>query len=170
MSAETITISREKKFIDYILGRIGSDTGFGAVLRRADNPATEYMCWEHLAHWCDLEKDWERLPFAIIGAALANLKPERDGILGIGKAIAKSYAEDGRDNGNEKDAAKLKLRRLLSCKTTSEACKILRPTLRLIASRGVVIDHAKLLNELLYFNKQTTARWAQDFYGRKAWE
>ncbi len=168
MIAKMTQKSREEKFVDYILDRIGADTGFGAALRRADNPATEYMSWEHLAQWCDLDKEWERFPFAVIGAALANVKPARDGMLGIGKAIARSYADDGRDNGNKKDAAKSKLRRLLACKTSIEACKFLRPTLRLVASRGVVICHAKLLAELLYFNEQTTARWAQDFYGRKA--
>ena len=74
MIAEITNKSKEEKFIDYVLERIGLDTGFGAALRRADNPATEYLSWEHIAQWCDLDKDWERLPFTVIGASLANAK------------------------------------------------------------------------------------------------
>ncbi|MDY0145222.1 MAG: type I-E CRISPR-associated protein Cse2/CasB, partial [Kiritimatiellia bacterium] len=54
--------SRGHSFVEYVLQRMEDDTGFGAALRRADNPATDYQAWEHLARWCDLDKAWERLP------------------------------------------------------------------------------------------------------------
>ncbi|MGR3219477.1 MAG: type I-E CRISPR-associated protein Cse2/CasB, partial [Candidatus Anammoxibacter sp.] len=79
---------REHAFIEYVLGRMKNDNAFGAALRRADNPATEYQSWEYLAGWCDLAKAMERRPYATIASAIAHAKPVADGSLGIGKAIA----------------------------------------------------------------------------------
>lgn len=169
-------ITEEKKkrselFVAYILKRINGDkgikpdTGFIAALRRADNPDTEYQSWEYLSKWCDLEKDWERLPYALIAASLTKSRQKQDGFVVLGQAIAKSYEENGR-MGNEQDSAKTKLRRLLASKTAIEACDILRPILSLIASRQVMVCHAKLLDDLLYFGEKTKIRWASDFYGK----
>jgi len=140
------------------------DHGFAAALRRADNEATEYQSWEILSSWCNLEKEWQRLPYALVGAAIAKAKPGADGYLGIGQAIAKCYEE-----GNQSDQAKARLRRLLACKTVQEACSILRPILGLASSKGAKIKYSKLLDDLIRFNPEyTLSRWAQDFYGRGA--
>ena len=132
MSSPTLKKKKGVAFADYVIGRLKKDNAFGAILRRSDNPATEYQAWEHLVRWCDIQKPWERLPFAVIAAALARAKPEKDGRLGLGRSIAQCY-EDGRDS----DAAKAKLRRLLACGTPEEACRFLRSLSRLIQSRGV---------------------------------
>lgn len=151
-------------FVDFIIGRIHQDTSFRAALSRADNPATEYQSWEYLCKWCDLEKDWQRRPMAAIAAAVAAAKPLSDGSLSIGKAISSCY-----DEGNKSDQAKSKLRRLLSCGTVVETCRILRPLLRLISSKGKPISYGKLLNDLMYFGdgEKVKLRWATDFYGRR---
>lgn len=159
--------NKSKAFVSFVIERMRQDTGFGAVLRRADNPATEYQAWEHLASWCDdLEDARERHAFATVAAALARSKPERDGTLGIGRAIAESYRE-GKKDGNQSDSAKLKLRRLLACNSTEEACAILRPMLSFVSSKGPKIDHGLLLNQLLYFGERVKVRWASDFYDKK---
>ena len=163
--ATNSTASKKKRaeaFADYVIGRLKEDNAFGAMLRRADNPATEYQAWEYLVHWCDIDKLWERLPFAFIAAALARAKPAKDGHLGIGRSISQCY-EDGRNS----DAAKAKLRRLLACSNTEEACRIVRPLLSLIQSRGVSIHYGGLLDELLWFGEKQKLRWASDFYGRR---
>lgn len=160
-------ISRGTKFTEFVLGRIEKDNKFRAALCRADNPDTEYQSWEYLASWCELDKDWSRLPFTVTAASLARRKQSTDGSLGIGKAISKCYTDEGHDNGSEKDSAKAKLRRLIACKTVGEACAIVRPILKLTESRGVAVDHARLLDDLLYFNEATVRRWAVDFYGKK---
>lgn len=173
----SIDIKQEKKsqkFVSHVLGRLHGnasgkkpDTGYGAALRRADNPDTEYQSWEHLAPWCRLGIDGERLPFATVSAALARAQPVSDGHWGIGRAIAECYADEGQHNGNEQDAAKAKLRRLLACVTSTEACRVLRSILRLIESRGVALNYGELLDDLLFFNERTRVRWAQDFYGNQ---
>lgn len=68
--------SPAKRFVAYVIERIAKDNGFAARLKRADNPATEYQSWEILAGFgIDLEKEWQRLPYCVIGAALAKAKP-----------------------------------------------------------------------------------------------
>ncbi|OPX56962.1 CRISPR system Cascade subunit CasB [Oceanospirillum multiglobuliferum] len=156
------------RFVDYVLKRQAEDNGFSARLRRADNPATEYQSWEILASFgVDLEKSWQRLPYCTLGAALAKAKPERDGNLGLGSAIAACY-----EDKSQSDQAKSRLRRILACTSIEELCQILRPLLALIASRGVKLNFSLLLQQLLWFSgegqERVRTRWAQDFYHRKS--
>jgi CRISPR system Cascade subunit CasB len=174
---KTQSQSKEEKFVNWVIGKLkGPDTAFGAVLQRADNPATEYQGWEYLNPWCDIGKNWEVKPYALIGAALARAKPDFNGNLGIGQAIARCYSDGENTNGNEQPAAKAKLRRLLACDNTEEACGILRPLLSLIESRKIPLDYAGLLKDLRpnpynpnneRFNDHIKAKWAKDFYYKK---
>ncbi|MDR3139116.1 MAG: type I-E CRISPR-associated protein Cse2/CasB [Treponema sp.] len=166
---------KSEAFVNTVIEKLkGPDTAFGAALRRADNPATKDQSWEYLCPWCDITKGREYNPFALIGAALAKAKPDRNGDLGIGKAIARCYSDGGTSGGNEQPAAKIKLRRLLACHTAEEACGILRSLLGLIKSRGIALDYAGLLKDLLstteYFNEIIKAKWARDFYYKKGEE
>ncbi len=156
-------VSKQVWFVNAVIERIKQDTAMSAALKRADNPATEYQAWEYLATYkVDLEKPWERIPYATIAAVLARAKPEHDGLLSIGEAIAKS----GKDH-IPGDQERARLRRLLACDTTEEVCAILRPLLSLIVSRALKISYGKLLQDLVFFgnNPQVTkARWAQAFF------
>ncbi|MDO9567372.1 MAG: type I-E CRISPR-associated protein Cse2/CasB [Candidatus Desulfaltia sp.] len=156
--------SRGTAFVAFVLKRLVQDTAFGAALRRADNPATEYQSWEYLASWCDLDNTYERTCFATVAAGLAHAKQSIDTPSSIGSAIARSYKD-----GNQNDSAKRKLRRLLACDTSSDACQWVRPLLRLAESRGVRVNFGRLLDDLLYFDfgPRVKERWAIDFYGRR---
>jgi CRISPR system Cascade subunit CasB len=159
-------ISRSLAFVQFIIDLIVKNKGVAAALKRADNPATEYQSWEYLAAFSiNLEKPWERLPFATVAAAIAKEKSAHNGSEGIGRAIAKCY-----EDGNQSDQAKAKLRRLLACDSVEEACRILRPLFSLIASRGnSSIDYARLLEQLLKFHLEKDrikSQWAQEFYNQ----
>lgn len=165
---ETTTRHNDKasNFVDYVIKQCRQDKGQAARLKRADNPNTEYQSWEVLANFgIDLEKDYQRLPFALIAAAIANSKAEENGNLLLGQAIAACY-----EDGNNSVQAKARLRRLLACDNTAEVCRILRPQLTLINSRvSQTIDFIKLLNQLQYFDfdeskQRIRAQWAQGFY------
>ncbi|MBZ4219614.1 MAG: type I-E CRISPR-associated protein Cse2/CasB [Chlorobium sp.] len=156
--------SRSLAFVQFIIALIAKNKGVAATLKRADNPATEYQSWEYLAAFnVDLEKPWERLPFATVAAAIAKDKSAHNGSEGVGRAIAKCY-----DDGNQSDQAKAKLRRLLACDSVEEACRILRPLFSLIVSRGnSSLDYARLLEQLLKFHwesERIKSQWAQEFY------
>lgn len=166
MSIETSKTEKSHNFVNATIEKCQKDKGLAAALKRADNPATEYQCWEHLAaFYIDLEKDYQRLPYATIAAAIAKAKAEHDGHITIGRGIAMCYPED-----NNSDQAKAKLRRLLACESVEEVCRILRPLFSLIdAKAGVNLNYAQLLSDLLYFHnnsQRVKSRWAQDFYQR----
>jgi CRISPR system Cascade subunit CasB len=160
---EEVKESKQEWYVHAVIERIKKDSAMAAALKRADNPATEFKAWEYLADYkVDLEKARERIPYVTISAALARAKPDKDGFLTLGQAIAQS----GRD-GTPGDQERARLRRLLACDTTEEVCSILRHLLSLFASRNLKIAYGKLLNELVWFEKdpqKTKARWAQSFF------
>jgi CRISPR system Cascade subunit CasB len=163
--------NKATRFVEGVMARCANDKGLAARLRRADNPNTEYQSWELLAAFnIDLEKEYERRPYAVISAGIARSKFDKNGELRLGQAIASCY-NNGGDNGKESAQAKARLRRLLACSDTSEVCRILRPLLALIRSKvSQPLDYARLLNQLLSFHWQperTKAQWAQEFYGHK---
>ena len=159
--------SREQRFVETVIERCQKVKGLAARLRRADNPAMEYQSWELLGWFgVDLEKDYERLPFVTVAAAIAKSKSERNGSLRLGQAIAHCYKE-----GNKDDQAKARLRRLLACNDLAEVCRILRPILTLIDSRvGQPLDFVRLLRQLRFFGfesgQRTKTQWAQEFYAQ----
>lgn len=172
MQTETDAIEREQqtsweqRFVDAVIERCNKDKGQAARLRRADNPTTEYQSWEVLGSLgVDLEKDYQRLPFVTVAAAIAKSKAERNGNLSLGRAIAACY-----EDGNQSNQAKARLRRLLACDELAEASRILRPILTLIDSKvGQPLDFIRLLKQLrnFYFNGQRVkTQWAQEFYGQ----
>lgn len=157
---------KSASFVDAVLKRCKKDKGYAARLRRADNPDTEYQCWETLAAFgVDLEKEYQRLPYATVAAAVAKNKSGKSGSLTLGRAIAQCY-----EDGNANDQAKAKIRRLLACQNITETCRILRPMLTLIESRiGRPLDYSRLLNQLLRFSwyqQGVKSQWAQEFYAK----
>jgi CRISPR system Cascade subunit CasB len=167
MTAKGVSMEAKKKaggrgsaFIDAIVPRLQKDSGFAAALKRADNPATEHQAWEHLLNYgCDIEKPWERLAYATAAAAAARAKIDRDGMLDIGKSLARCY-----EDGNASDSARSKLRRLLACADAEEACLIARPILSFIGSKGEPSSYGRLLDDLLYFGEKVKLSWASSFY------
>lgn len=167
MNNPTEKPNRSLAFVTYIIEHIKIDKRMKAILKRADNQATEYKSWEYLAAFINLEKDYERLPYATITAAIAKAEVTHNGSWGIGKAIAYCY-----DDGNKNDQAKAKLRRLLACDSIKEVCRILRPIFSLMRAKGIInLNFANLLQDLLNFNWENSrqrikSHWAQDFYHR----
>ncbi|WP_299139128.1 type I-E CRISPR-associated protein Cse2/CasB [uncultured Vibrio sp.] len=151
-------------FVNYLFAQCERKKGFAARLRRADNPATEYQSWEALAKFSvNLDIPSERLPHALIAAAVAKSRTSANGAVSLGQAIALAYNE-----GVNSNQANARLRRLLACHDVEETCRILRPLITLIQSRvRDPLDYTALLKDLVWFNRdpqRTKARWAQQFY------
>lgn len=160
---------RCQQFVNYVIARARTDTGYAARMRRADNPDTEYQSWGALASFgVNLENDRERLPFALIGAALCRAKPEQDGQNSIGAALAACFENGGMDEKDRPGANRL--RKLLGCATVLEICQTLRPLLPFVADKSRrSLNYAGLLRDLLFFEsrncEKTKRRWAMDFFG-----
>ena len=156
--------SSDGHFVHSVISRCKVDTGVCASLKKADNPATEYMCWDYLASFgVNLEYEDRRLPYVTVGAAIGRVKPDSNGSLSLGKAIALSFPD-----GNASNPAKARIRRLLACNELAEVCVILRPMLSLIASRtSKPLDYIRLLGQIKRFHfspENVKAQWAQEFY------
>ena len=154
--------SRPQRFVEEILNRCLKDKGFAAQMRRADNASTEFFSYAILCSFgIDLERDEERLPYALIGASLSRSKAAHDGDLGLGEALLRSVTTQ--------DQGEARLRRILACQTQQELCLILRPLLNFLLSRGVMLKYTQLLVELIAFRYEKARtriclRWAQQFY------
>ena len=166
--AETKENSLSKAFVRFVLDQVNAapqtkDTGFVARMKRADNPDLEYQVWNILLGFnIDIEFAARRLPFCLIRAALCRRQPEKDGIFGLGASLRSCF-------GDDEDQGSMRLRRLLACQTTEEACRILRPMLSLITAKAAKpLCFATLLEELLYFEsngqERIKMRWARVFY------
>lgn len=163
--------SRAEDFVTYVIRNVSSDKdkGFGAKMRKSDNDATEFQAWEILAKWVDLERQGERRAFALIGASLARLKPLSNGSLSIGGALRQAHLLEGSSTELDKSSTALRVNRILACRDQEEIINIIRPTLRYIESKGILLDYSQLLNEIVWFNNEnsrerTRARWAKHFF------
>jgi len=164
ITSDTKTKSKEELFVEFVIERCKQDKGFAARLRRADNPATEYQSWDILAPWINLDEAWQRLPYATVAAAIARSKVTENGKLGLGRAMANSYAAKMATN-DDNNPANARLRRLLACDDIQEVCRVIRPILTLISSKiDQPLDYRRLLLDLRYFGEKSKIRWAQDFY------
>ncbi len=158
-------LDKQERFVTYVIKRCAEDTGFAARLRRADNPDTEYQSYDILVSFgVDIEKSYERLPYALVGAALARSQEEHDGTASLGKALRHCFEDE--------DQGQIRMRRLLACQSVEELCRVLRPLLMLIASKSQQgLCHARLLREMTFFNgyaQRTKLAWAKDYYGYAA--
>ena len=153
-------------FVTSAIRRSKEEPAFRAAMRRAANPATAAFAWEHLVAWCDITKEWERLPFALIGAAVADVLPDADGKADLGELLRKCCSSP-----DDMEREKRRLRRILSCDSTAELCNVLRPVLKYLQSNSKVpIGYATLLSDILYFSERVKLRWAESFFGNKIGE
>lgn len=164
----TLQATPGRAFVSYVIEKAGEDKGLAAALRRADNPATQYQSWAFLLGFhIDIEKDWKRVPYAAIAAAVARSKQQKDGSVPFMKALAQVYPEQKIED-KDKGPAAARLRRLLACTSAVECCSVLRPMFALVRSKGADdIDYGGLLDDLLWFDssqERIKARWATDFY------
>lgn len=165
----TETVSKSKTrtelFVERVISRLKTDNGFRAAMTRADHEATAPQAWRFLLELgnVDLEKDWERQAFALVGAAMAREQTETNGTQSLGRALFCCKV----DPKEADDSIERRLRRILACENSSELVAVLRQTIRFMQrSDKVRLDYEWLLRDILFFNEKTKVRWAQDYYGR----
>lgn len=148
-------------FVAYVIARVKTDTAFRAIMSRADNPAFESSAWEYLIPYCNINNDFERIPFALVGAAIARTRPDQNGTADMGKTFCSICKND-----DDKERESRRFRRLIACDSILELCPLLHSVVSYLASKGAAIDYTRLLMDLLYWNQKTKLRWAVAFYGK----
>ena len=150
-------------FIKEVMSRCKTDTGYGATMRRADNPNLCSMAWEYLVPFCDLSNSIERLSFSLVGAAIAREKPEQDGTENIGAAL-RNICKGDKDSMERESK---RLRRVIACDNVTELIPVLHPILQYIQSKGgSSLSYETLLKDLLFWREETRIRWTKDFYDK----
>lgn len=150
-------------FVNDMIRRCGSEPACRAAMRRADNPKSGCCAWEYLVPWCDISKDHERLPFALIGAAIARETPTADGEKDIGELFRRICVTE-----DDRTRERSRFRRIISCDSGRELCDVMRPVLSYL-QREVPgqIGYARLLRDMLFWNERVKLRWTANFYGAK---
>ena len=157
-------VNRYKAFIDYVINRSKNDNKFSSEIRRASNPTFEAGGWETLVQFnISLDFKHTRRAYLIMAAAAVQSKIAEDGTIGIGRALALSYAENQSD-----DQAKARLRRLLACTSLEDVNMVIRPMLTFVQSRKVTnLNYSGILKQLdgYHFDQdKVRAQWATEFY------
>lgn len=157
---------RVKKFVEYVYAKIKDDNGARSRFRGALSSSRSYTSWGDIAPYMNIEDESTRDACSLICGSIALDEPDGVKSLGLGSALQKCCldAEDGEKGG----PCSNRLRRLISCRTTKELCRVLRPILSLVRSRCPGgLDYALLLEELLDYEDhqdKIKARWVGGFY------
>lgn len=155
---------RATRFVTELFRRKMTDHGLRARLRRGQSPAQAHMVLADLAPYVSLTWVPGRTAYMLVGSSIAWEESAVSGSDGLGKCL-RACAEGG-DAENSPMTARL--RRLLACRTTEEACRVLRPMLSLIRTRCPGrLDYVRLLLDLVFFESnqdRVKAGWVCDFY------
>lgn len=154
-----------ESFVSYIVDVCKRDKGIRADLRRADSDALEWKAWQYIHVFLeDLEKDEKkRNILVLIASSIASDTNPQNGNKKFGQAIRLIYPPP-----KEYKQFPLRFARILSCDDIEELLLSMRPMIRLIASKGIKLDFAALMDDLLWFlqkEKQSDvkARWMQQY-------
>lgn len=155
-------------FVKRVITRINKDdTAFRAAMTRADNPQTEYQSWRYLIELgsVDLKIDWQRRAYALVGAAMARERTQRNGSQSLGLALRMCCLDPEKVDDN----VECRLRRILACKSQKELITVLRQIIRYIQkNEKVSLDYEKLLWHILKFGESVKLQWANEFYPKKS--
>ncbi len=158
-----------QRFLEWAMERASSkDRGTLADLRRGFSPGTENRCWPHIALYCDLSRDRERVIWQTVAAGFATHETTvKGGNLGT---TMRCLAIDGA-SGSAEDALKsfdARFRRLLTCDSSVEICERLPGIIKAAKSKNnISIDFETLYTDLFYWGKRVKLRWAESYWGDK---
>lgn len=167
---------RSESFVNYVITRIqaGDGKAFAAKLKKAESESTEFQSCDILTNWIDLTSEKERRAFGMVGASIARMGIVGDGTISVGTALRLSSKEESNDKDKEGTQG-MRLRRLFSCRRSTDLISSIRPIIHLLESKEIKICYSRLLDEIITFDfdnsrERTCISWAQDFYGKRGEE
>lgn len=157
-----------KRFIPYLFS-LKKDKGLRALMRGALSSARQSGALSYLeVADCNiniLREDHREAALLVMG--FVGLDPaDKNGEIPFAKALSSIY----RNDVNNDEPGLARLRRLLSCRDSSELCVVLRSVLKLILSKtNQGIDYEALLRDLLMFNTRpeyVKAKWTHEYFSK----
>lgn len=154
-----------ENFVKYIIDLYKRDKKAEVDLKKGDNKNLSYKSWQYLIKFnIDIEKDRDRIIYGLIATNIVKNKLDKDGKDSIGLALFKCYESKNQDNKKD-NKGEAKLMRLLACDNYNELCQVLKYYLPFIEEKAKgMLSYSVLLQDILYFNEKTKAKWASDFF------
>ncbi len=144
------------------LHRNENDRGVMADLRCGFSPAREYRAWPHIAPWCELNRDWSRLPIQTVCAAFATqpLTAEQGNLGTTVRELAPSWDKEGLASFEGR------FRRLLTCDNMYELCRMIPHVIRAAKAKNIAVNHRKLFCDIcLWERSNVKIDWAAAYWG-----
>lgn len=144
------------------LKRNRENPGVMADLRCALIPAREYLCWQYIARFCDLEDERKRTVALTVCAAFG-IQPEQGGDYeNIGDVMSRIACGDKR-NSDGLSTFKLRFERLLACDSVGELSQQLHGIFKAAKARGIPINHENLWHDLFFWGDRIKRSWASHY-------
>lgn len=138
-----------------------------ADLRCGFSSTREYRAWSHIAPWCDLTKDWSRIPVQTVCAAFAT-QPETTHKGNLGDTLRQLAPSPDKDGLASFEG---RFRRLLSCTTKYELCKLIPHIIRAAKAKNIVVNHHRLYCDICWWERSNVkVNWAASYWGTAATE
>ncbi|OGV64081.1 MAG: type I-E CRISPR-associated protein Cse2/CasB [Lentisphaerae bacterium RIFOXYB12_FULL_65_16] len=154
MSQARPPLENATRFIAFLQQRYRGDRGALANLRAALSETRRYRAWPLLGGF---------------HGAIGN--PAFETVAALWAADADSHASDSADLGDalrklsgEHNSFDGRFRRLLTC-DRDEIAERVAPVVRAAQAKGVPVNYARLLSDLLCWSDDAKLRWAKSFWG-----
>lgn len=147
------------EFVPYVIKEKETNSNLARAFRFVlICPEREYLVWEYLCDFIDLEDKEAREMLSIIGSAIVMFETEEDGCDSLGKAI-KALSYDGEPPA--------RFSNLLMANTMKSLLADLRVILYGLRNKDINLSFQMLLNDLVDFKtdpQEVKVRWAKAFF------
>ncbi len=137
--------------------------GVMADLRCGFSTAREHRAWPHIAPYCDLDKEWSRIPVQTVCAAFAT-QPGMTEYGNIGTTLRKIAQGQGSDGLASFEG---RFRRLLTSNDKLELCDLIPSVIRAAKSKDVPVNYHRLYCDICWWGQDKKVDWAAEYWGEK---
>jgi CRISPR type I-E-associated protein CasB/Cse2 len=148
------------------------DRGKLAALRRGFSEVSAHYAWPHIAPWCDITDERQRIIWLCVAAAAATLQPHglvRTGVGNMGATLRRlALGEGGQKADKALNSFEARFRRLLTCPTTDDLCRHLPRVIRAAAANDRPVDARMLFFDLQDWEnrekRDVRVEWARGYW------
>lgn len=137
--------NKESSYVNYVFDRKEIDNAFRANLKHAYSENLEWKAWNLIERFVDLNDTTKRKAYILIGSSISKSHQKNNGSIKFGKAMAIALKD------SDKDELPTRFAKILSCSSVDDLIDALRTTITFVNSKGIELDYADLLTDILQF-------------------